>query len=788
MPLSPRTLRPASSGFNPRQISGLSLWLDGADSSSLYTTDAGPVSAVSSPTEIGGCALWLDGADSSAASMTLNGSLVETWKDKSGNGRDFTATGTARPTLTATAINSRSAVTFNGSSTTMTGNTAAQDVIRNLAGYTVFKVLRTATVAVGERFAFGVGITVLFRSGQTDSRSSIGGRRVGGDTLESVIGTSGELTAGAAFVQSAVVNHTAQSLTGLRNGTTYAADTTYMAAGVSDNVASSVSVGTQAGGTFGFWNGEIAEIVVFNTALSTTDRSRVEAYLAAKWGISGVHAQATATSDPVGYWGDKSGNARHATQATAGSRPLVASENSRTALSFDNSNDFLGLSSNVATANGGTLFIVHRRQSNSGGGLHNFTGVTGGVVAQQNHHPTGTEFYDGFASSSRRGWAQTYTSTRRLYSITSSGSSWRAFLDGAQTFSVGSNTPANNDPDRPQGFGAGGVRASTGIAGPSHAVICECLLYNSALTDSQHTAVSRYLANRWGITLAPQVSNADAQNWIDRVYANGGTVSDSTAAAVNQFCVDIEAASIRDRFYRLNLLCGTGLNACLVPLYRGPSLGGTQYGGEVDTNAGPFVSGDYTESIGLSRLTAQAKRLDTGLPTSALPSGVISSGHMAVWHGPLTGSFAATGDSDPAMIGTANGVTDRAWLQLSFRTATNGNASGRWGKTIAASESTGPIGLSQGSAFLMVQRTSDTNVELWRNASIVGTTATSATGIAGITHNILVFGFNNTGTPSGEQNAVVMRGYSVGDDMTSTQVNAYRNAWATFNTALGRTA
>jgi hypothetical protein len=265
-------------------------------------------------------------------------------------------------------------------------------------------------------------------------------------------------------------------------------------------------------------------------------------------------------------------------------------------------------------------------------------------------------------------------------------------------------------------------------------------------------------------------------------------VSASTAAAVNDFCNSIDSAGIRDRFYRLNLFAGTGLNACLVPLYTGPTPLGIKYGGAVDTNTGPFVSGDYTESIGLSRLTAEAKRLDTGLATSSLPAGVISSGHMAVWHGPLTGSFAATGDSDPALIGTANGSTDRVWMQLSFRSLTNGNASGRWGKAIAAIESAGEVGFSKASAFMLTQRTSETNLELWRNASIVGTTATSAAGIAGVTHNILVFGFNNTGTPAGELNALILRGYSVGDDMTSTQVNAYRNAWATFNTALGRTA
>lgn len=64
--------------------------------------------------------------------------------------------------------------------------------------------------------------------------------------------------------------------------------------------------------------------------------------------------------------------------------------------------------------------------------------------------------------------------------------------------------------------------------------------------------------------------NADAADWIRRVQANDGAVSTATANAVTDFCNAIDAAGIRDRFYRLNLFCGTGLNACLVPLYTGP--------------------------------------------------------------------------------------------------------------------------------------------------------------------------------------------------------------------------
>lgn len=285
--------------------------------------------------------------------------------------------------------------------------------------------------------------------------------------------------------------------------------------------------------------------------------------------------------------------------------------------------------------------------------------------------------------------------------------------------------------------------------------------------------------------LRPRQSiHPEAADWANRVRTNGGSVSGTTLTAVDRFVKAVYTAGIRDRFYRLNLFCGTGLSACLVPLFRGASFGGTTYGNETDTNNGGFVSGDYSESIGLSRANNQAKRLDTGLATSTMPADVISSGHLSVWHGPLVG----VGVSDPNLIGAINSATDRVNIQLSFRSATAANESARWGKATAATVTDGLVGTDKPSTFFLAQRTSSTNLELWRNGSLAATNTTSTTGIAGITHSILVFGFNSSGTPSGDLAPLNLRHYSIGDDMTTAQVAAFYTALQAFNTALGRTA
>ena len=113
----------------------------------------------------------------------------------------------------------------------------------------------------------------------------------------------------------------------------------------------------------------------------------------------------------------------------------------------------------------------------------------------------------------------------------------------------------------------------------------------------------------------------EAAAWRSAVVANGGSVSASTVKAVSAFCAAINAAGIRDRFYRLSLMCGdsdVSLVAVRTPLYRGPSLGGTQYGNALDTNNN-FVQGDYAETGATGGLkgNGSSKYLDTGLQSDA---------------------------------------------------------------------------------------------------------------------------------------------------------------------------
>jgi hypothetical protein len=311
------------------------------------------------------------------------------------------------------------------------------------------------------------------------------------------------------------------------------------------------------------------------------------------------------------------------------------------------------------------------------------------------------------------------------------------------------------------------------------------LFYNNTLTASQVSRIERYLAAKWGITLAPQVSNADAQDWINRVYANGGTVSASTAAAVNQFCVDIEAASIRDRFYRLNLFCGTGLNACLVPLYRSSAFGGSPVGNATDTNNGPFATGAYTEATGLTPVYASGHYLDTGLTPDAMPLSVVQAMHLAFSHGPIPAQGIAV---FPHLIGAANNPADRHYLG-SFEMPTSGSAAlvGQLGRT-ATTNAPVLVGANPSSRWV-VSRTSATSLAIYQNGSLANTpNASSTTGIASYSRPFWVFRTNFNGSPLGDSIAIPGRHYSIGAGLTGAEVSAYSSALSSFFSAIGRTA
>ena len=276
-----------------------------------------------------------------------------------------------------------------------------------------------------------------------------------------------------------------------------------------------------------------------------------------------------------------------------------------------------------------------------------------------------------------------------------------------------------------------------------------------------------------------QNQHPEAADWANRVRTNGGTVSGSTLLAVSRFCRAIASAGIRDRFYRLNLFAGSNLSAALVPLYRGPSFGGTQYGNTTDTNNGPFVSGDYVETGSTGGLTPNgtSKYLATGL--NPFDAGMVETDFHT------SGYFKDAINTGGVFIGCVNSAAQRGvifhpayqtiGMYVRFGGLTNsgienGTLSARTGLLLGVRRP-GGAGFRNGSN---INATSVTSGSLAWNAS----SASPA---------LFVFARNDaTGSPSLQPFTGRSQAYSIGLSMTDQQAADFHAAMQAFQTALTR--
>jgi hypothetical protein len=551
--------------------------------------------------------------------------------------------------------------------------------------------------------------------------------------------------------------------------------------------------GSTTGGTLGGAGGAGVVVISFSgTEFSPLSISDLALWLDASdvytlFRDAAATTPATDASDPVGAWRDKSGNNRHATQSTAGSRPTISAtlQNGRKQVALTSTaGNALRVSSLVLSAPFSLLAVVRKdaraiatfacstdqARLQFGDGSATFSGSfygaskVGGAV--YGSAPIVTGRHQVFAAVADSG---TLPSSLSMFSDGIGGQAAVITAGTAPSNSIGGDFAVGGD-------GTGGWGGT----------VCEMIAYSKSLTLVERRRLEVYLANRWGITLAPTVSNADAQDWINRVYANGGTVSAATAAAVNAFCDAIDAAGIRDKFYRLNLHTGgttgsaAGLAASLVPLYRGPSLGGTQYGSTIDAQSlVPFVAADYSTTDGLFAGLNTNKYLDTGLATNTLPQSVYQAMHLSAWHG----NVAFPGGTDPCLIGAYNSSVDRNEIHISMR-ATPAADDARLGQVAQVFSVTQCSGTRYPASYI-ASRTSPTSLRLYRNGVFESETTTSVTS-PGNSFPLWVHRRNATGTPSGEQIGLSIWAYSIGAGMTAQQVTDYYNAMTAFNTAMGR--
>ena len=480
--------------------------------------------------------------------------------------------------------------------------------------------------------------------------------------------------------------------------------------------------------------------------------------------LDGADASSVTLDGPTASeWRDKSGSGFHASQPTASSQPTFSANQigGRSALVFGSGGVKTMETPVFWSSQPVTAFVVVRKDSTANANIFD----AGGSQAGGRQYLFGSTNIEYGSSNVVVTTSVPFGASPRLLTVRLNSASSFIRVNGVQTANVNGGTAMTQTGYRFGAFNA----ASSGLVG----AIGEVLFYGT-LSAQEISAIEQYLAAKWSIALTtpPAASNAEAQDWINRVYLNGGTVSATTANAVNTFCNSIDAAGIRDRFLRLNLFCGNSdasLNAVRTPLYRGASLTGTQLGNAMDTNVN-FQAGDYSESSGLAG-NASNKWLDTGLPQNFATSRhmMVVPHTMANLNTYLMGAWGPSGNQSIFGFFAASISPPAITFFNANDSATLGSAAG----SVVLRRS-----------FIGVSDPGGSGLAAYVDGAIASTGAAHSTSNTG---TVTIFGMKRSSSSTPDfLNGSRLSAYSLGLSMTASQCAALNNALTAFGTALVR--
>jgi hypothetical protein len=245
-----------------------------------------PRVTISIPTTIAGIQMWMDGADPAGTGVVpSNGSVLSTWVDKSG--KSFSATGVNSPTVVTNAVNSKSAVSYNGSSYSY--STVASG---------------TFSTAMNIFFVYKVNGAVSYPApvtrGQTNNGSPIDQynvtRYLGGYSYNGYSSAWSHASATSTTLFTQLIQQSPSTTYNeyVNGSTTASLSVTGFSA---SDAASYVYIGTRDDKVTSF-NGYMCELIIYNAMVGLAAQQKIEGYLAWKWGIQaslpGGHPYASA--------------------------------------------------------------------------------------------------------------------------------------------------------------------------------------------------------------------------------------------------------------------------------------------------------------------------------------------------------------------------------------------------------------------------------------------------------------------------------------------------------------
>lgn len=267
VPKTPKTVTIKSIGKAP-------FFSDSPVTSTVFTMDTTTAAIPRS-----GLVQWLRASD-----VTTSGSNVTTWQDISGTGNSGT-NGANQPTLVNSAVNGLPAVNFSGTQFLQ----MPAGMSNFTSGMTAMVVAKPASVSAGARlFDFGNGATSDNVILSLPSSTGLTFSTYNGSTASSATASSG-VSLGNFQLLEALYSGT-NTATLFQNSSQLAQSTSMQTLNNltrNNNFLGQDSVG---GNRF---NGQIAELLIWNRQLSITERTAVEGYLLGKYQLLSSNAVAT---------------------------------------------------------------------------------------------------------------------------------------------------------------------------------------------------------------------------------------------------------------------------------------------------------------------------------------------------------------------------------------------------------------------------------------------------------------------------------------------------------------
>lgn len=475
------------------------------------TIDARP------PYSPNGMMLWLDGADTATLYhdpscneelVTRNGENVSCWKDKSGNNHHAVNQDLGQtPTYQKEHLNSKGVLRFDGKNDHFADIFAANT--KNKTIFVVFShdhdgkgdptgpLYQNNNVSDSGFFPmYANGLSPLFTNTWTQEPSEFGR-----NTYHVVTVRHGDAISQL-----------------YKNGYK-----TMEAAANATHTGGYFQIGSRRANNQ-YFRGEIAELLYYNRDLTDTERKTIETYLMDKWGrspsvpqenlvlwldsatrstlyqtVDGLEMPVTGPGQKVLTWKDRSGNEHNARLTSIGTDApeySIQALGGKPCILFDGNDDYMEGSLRLGT-DAATLVILHNRLTvdNRDRVFSAYTSSEG-LTADWNSANGFALSHEGFSRNLKaaNGFEIDNPSTRDTWYLDiiemggGTGSFWRnGVLEGTDDYSM--NT----------GIGADTFRLSQGSDGISNGnnMVCEVLLFNKKLTVTERLAIQEYIFQKW---------------------------------------------------------------------------------------------------------------------------------------------------------------------------------------------------------------------------------------------------------------------------------------------------